>query len=80
MAMKKSPKKKMVVGGPFKEQRRHILTKRINKLEEKGMENLQPWVGNKEKAYKQFAKADKLQERRATIRKKGGAVTSRKRK
>lgn len=45
--------------------RRNSLTARSQKLDNKGQANLQ--AGNKEKAYKQFAKSDKLVEKRASL-------------
>ena len=77
--------KKMQDGGPTGVQniRRKILTKRINNLNDKGIEN--QIAGNKEKALKQFDKSDKLHQRRSDIRKKagykkGGAIKAKRKK
>ena len=61
--------------------RRNVLTKRSENLDKKGTANLK--AGNKEKAFKQFDKSDKLLERRAALRekagyKKGGVVKKKK--
>jgi len=75
--------KKMADGGPtgIQKVRRNILTNRIDNLNQKGNQNLNS--GNKEKAFNQFDKADKLQQRRSDIRqkagyKKGGLIKSKK--
>jgi hypothetical protein len=72
---------KMKDGGPtgIQKIRREILTKRINNLNDKGIEN--QIAGNKKKALKQFDKSDKLHQRRSDIRqkaayKKGGVTKS----
>jgi hypothetical protein len=79
----KSKAKKMADGGPtgIQKVRRNILTNRIDNLNQKGNQNLNS--GNKEKAFNQFDKADKLQQRRSDIRqkagyKKGGLIKSKK--
>jgi hypothetical protein len=79
----KSKAKKMADGGPtgIQKVRRNILTKRIDNLNQKGNQNLNS--GNKEKAFNQFDKADKLQQRRSDVRqkagyKKGGLIKSKK--
>ena len=54
----------------FQNMRRNALTKRSNILNEKGTESLQ--AGNKEKAFRQFDKSDRLLEKRAKLREKAG--------
>jgi glutamine synthetase len=55
---------------PFQKMRRNILTKRINNLDNKGIES--QVAGNKEKAFRQFDKSDRLLEKRAKLREKAG--------
>ena len=69
-AKKSLPKAQYGEQTPFQKMRRNILTKRINNLDNKGTESLQ--AGNKEKAFRQFDKSDRLLEKRAKLREKAG--------
>jgi len=70
--MKRDDVKKRQSGGPTDMQlmRRNLLTKRANRLENKGDKNLDS--GNTEKAWKMYDRADAIRAKRSAVREKAG--------